>query len=230
MRMPLLDTPLPPGDALASDSVARVALQTRRPQDFELLLQGGFLVICESGCSVREFLCMQMGVCGDYTQIRIQTIFLNGKPVDDLDTAIVNPDDHLAFSAAMPGVVGATMRRGGYYAPMREGISLNAPDDVETTSGPECFVHVRLFNFLARELASTFLRRGLFVRGERFLEFLHNRQPAFYEGIGRASCNEKDMPPTALAERLAALPAMDAVFVQICEELVDVASAPAVQQ
>ncbi|WP_144302530.1 hypothetical protein [Oceanidesulfovibrio indonesiensis] len=217
--MTILEELHPTPQALASDRVARISMHSRNPQDFELLLQSGFCVVCSSGCSVREFLCIQMGVCGDYTQIRIQTIFLNGKPVDDLDTAIVHPGDHLAFSAAMPGLVGATMRRGGYYARMRESISLRAPDDTETETGPDCFVRVRLFNFLARELAHVFLRKGLYVGGERFLEFLDHQAPSFFERLGNVRCNDEPVPAMALPDHLAAFRTMEAVNIQDNEEL-----------
>lgn len=217
--MTILEELHPTPQALSSERVARISLHSRTPQDFELLLQSGFCVMCASGGSIREFLCIQMGVCGDYTQIRIQTIFLNGKPIDDLDTAIVHAGDHLAFSAAMPGVVGATMRRGGYYASMRESISLKTSDDVETQTGPDCFVHVRLFNFLARELAHIFLRQGVYVRGERFLEFLQKQNPPFFERLGSLSCNDEALPAAALPDHLAKFPTVDAVKIQDNEEL-----------
>ena len=90
---------------------------------FFQLLQKGFRVEGNVGCSVRAFLCEQHGVAPEYLEKRIQTIFLDGKPVDDVDTAIVEDGATLSLSAALPGLVGAVMRRGGYYAPMRDQIS-----------------------------------------------------------------------------------------------------------
>jgi hypothetical protein len=87
------------------------------------LFQEGVMLDTETGKSVREFLCATLGIDEDYVEGRISTIFLDSKPVDDLDTSIVDDGAVLALSAAMPGLVGATMRRGGYYAAMRSAIS-----------------------------------------------------------------------------------------------------------
>ncbi len=184
--------------------VCHTVFAAKDPQDFELLLQDGFHVVCEANCSIREFLCVQMGVCGDYTQIRVQTIFRNGHVVDDLDTAIVQPGDQLAFSAAMPGVVGATMRRGGYYASMRQGVTLETDPDAETKEGPPCFVRVRLFNFLARELARIFLRQGVYVPVDKFHAFCASQKPAFFQRLDDVTVDDKPTTAVRLCEIVAA--------------------------
>ncbi|MGA7578419.1 MAG: hypothetical protein ACLQUW_01255 [Desulfobaccales bacterium] len=79
------------------------------------LCQQGFLVQVPGSGSIRTILCRHLGLAPDYLEGRIQTIFLNGKPVDEIDTAVVGQGDTLALSAAMPGLVGATMRRGGTF-------------------------------------------------------------------------------------------------------------------
>ena len=87
------------------------------------LLQQGFTVRARTGCSIRELLCGQFGIDPDYLKQRITTIFLNGKAIDDPESSRVADGATLALSAAMPGLVGATMRRGGYYAAMRGAIA-----------------------------------------------------------------------------------------------------------
>jgi len=81
------------------------------------------MVNIQTGCSVKELICNQLGIAEDYLEKRIQTIFLNAKAVDDLDSTIVSDDSTLALSGAMPGLVGVTMRRGGFYASLRNQIS-----------------------------------------------------------------------------------------------------------
>ncbi|MCP4349944.1 MAG: endonuclease/exonuclease/phosphatase family protein [Desulfobacterales bacterium] len=56
------------------------------------------------GCSIRSLLCKQTDVASDYVDERISTVFLDGKPVDDVDSAIVKNGSVLALSAAMPGL------------------------------------------------------------------------------------------------------------------------------
>jgi len=45
------------------------------------------------------------GLDEDYVTQRISTIFLDGKPVDDIDTLLVRDGAVLSLSAAMPGLV-----------------------------------------------------------------------------------------------------------------------------
>ena len=92
-----------------------------------------------------------LGIDEDYLAQRIKTIFLNAKVVDDVDSAIVPKDATMALSGAMPGLVGAIMRSGGFYAPMRRQIShrKNLP-----ASGPETGqLTLKLWNLVVKELA-----------------------------------------------------------------------------
>ena len=115
------------------------------------------------GSSVQEFLCAELGIAPDVVRDRVSTVFLNGKVVDVLESALIQEDSVLALSAALPGLVGATFRRGGYYSAMREGISLSPT--LPTADAPQCqgFVQVKLFNLLIEELGPALLRRGIIV-------------------------------------------------------------------
>jgi hypothetical protein len=134
------------------------------------LLQSGFQIEGNVGCSVKSFLCEQLGVAQEYLEKRIQTIFFDGKPVDDVDTAIVNDGTTLSLSAALPGLVGAVMRKGGYYAPMRDEISYKGnPSSEKIKSGK---VFMKLFNLPLRELGPMFLEHGILVSGSSLKDIL----------------------------------------------------------
>jgi len=90
---------------------------------FFSLLQKGFMLEVKVGCSVRSLLLDQMGLSAEYIERRIQTLFVDSKPVDDLDRVAIRDGSTLALSSAMPGLLGATLRRGGYYAAMRSQIT-----------------------------------------------------------------------------------------------------------
>ena len=70
-------------------------------------------------------------------------IFLNGKAVDKIKTTAVTDGNILALSAAMPGLVGATFRRGGRYAAMRSNVSHK--DENLKTSGESRIITLKLF-------------------------------------------------------------------------------------
>lgn len=137
---------------------------------FFQLLQQGFRVEGNVGCSVRAFLCEQHGIAPEYLEKRIQTIFLDGKPVDNVDTAIVGDGATLSLSAALPGLVGAVMRRGGYYAPMRDQISYKS--DFTSPEIKPGKVFMKLFNLPLRELGPLFLERGILTDGANLKDVL----------------------------------------------------------
>lgn len=195
------------GDGHGGIEVAGVVVEfrTARPEVFDFLLQEGFLVRFIDRCTLREFLCFQLALCGDYTEKNIQTIFLNGRPVDDVDAAILHENDRLALSAAMPGLVGATMRKRGFFAKMRHSISHNfeGGDDAEERQGKHCLVQVKLFNLLARDLARDFLIRGIFFPVERFGTQLDRRPARFFAALDEVKVNGEPLDsPREMAERL----------------------------
>jgi len=188
----------------ANEEVTTVEFRTETPEMFEFVLQEGFQVSCVDNCSIREFLCLQLELCGDYTEKNIQTIFLNGKSVDGVDTATLRENDILALSAAMPGLVGAAMRKQGFFAKMRHSISHEgeADNDIEEEGKP-CLVTVKLFNLLSRDLARDFLRHGLRFPMERFRTLIERRPKSFFSRLNEVIVNnERLRAPMDLAGSL----------------------------
>jgi hypothetical protein len=72
----------------------------------------------------------------------------------------------------MPGLVGATMRRGGFYAALRQGIS-HLENNV-TTVGECGTVRLKLFNLLLAELGPLVLARGLILEPVELADLLKN--------------------------------------------------------
>jgi hypothetical protein len=165
---------------------------------FTLLLQSGFVArTCDCG-SIKAFLVDTMGLAPEFIESVIQSVFLDGRPVDDLDSANIREGSTLALSAAMPGLVGATMRRGGYYAPLRSGIS-HASDECQQGlfRGD---VTVKLFNLVASELGPALLERGILVRGGNFEEFLATRPSEFWSACRSITVDGREADARELRE------------------------------
>jgi hypothetical protein len=145
---------------------------------FHPLMQEGFMAKVELGCTIKTLLCYQFGVNPEYLETRVQTVFLNGKPVDDLESTEIPTGATLALSAAMPGLVGATLRRGGYYAPMRSDITYRK-EEARGARG-EGMVRIKLFNLIGPELAPTFLARGIWLSGSRLQGFVGQLPEEFW--------------------------------------------------
>ncbi len=129
------------------------------------LLQEGVTVRVRAGCSVKDILCNDLHIAPEYVEERIKTVFLNNRPVDDYENALVREGDRLALSAAMPGLVGATLRRGGVLSAFRSSITHLSEEQCESFAQGE--VTIKLFNLLVREMAAPLLTHGIIVEGER---------------------------------------------------------------
>ena len=145
---------------------------------FHPLMQEGFMVRTQLGCTIKALLCDQFKVSPEYLEARVQTVFLNGKPVDDIESTEIPAGATLALSAAMPGLVGATLRRRSYYAPMRSDITYRK-DEAHGARG-EGMVRIKLFNLLGPELAPTFLARGIWLSGFRLQGFVSQLPDEFW--------------------------------------------------
>lgn len=153
-------------------SCLNLTMKLDQLNSFFPLLQKGVTVPATVGCTLKSLLCDQFAIPADYVTDRITTVFIDNHPVDDLERTIVQDGSRVTLSAAMPGLVGATMRRGGFYAALRQGISHVA--DSGTTAGASGTVRVKLFNLLLAELGPLVLARGLILEQEELTDLLNN--------------------------------------------------------
>ncbi len=165
---------------------------------FSPLLQQGFWVKAPIGSSVKQLLCKQYMVEADYLMQRISTILLNGKPVDDVETAFLKDGSTLALAAAMPGLVGATMRRGGYYAAFRNTIT-HQGDAIAADPNKEGMVKIKLFSQIIPELGPLFLGSGIWVKNEDAAYIFKHRFQSLEPFISSAERDGQEIDPNHLA-------------------------------
>lgn len=147
---------------------------------FSPLLTKGFMVKTKVGCSVKAVICRHLGLGADYMEHRIQTIFLDGKAVDNVEDTVVDQGATLALSAAMPGLAGATLRRGGAYAAMRRQIThKGCPRNPIVKDGT---IVLKLFNLVAKDIGPMFFTRGIWVNGEDIQRIFRKAPQDFREG------------------------------------------------
>lgn len=147
------------------------------------LLQIGFLVKTRVGCSIKEFLCGQQHLPAAYMTNRVDTVFLDGKPVDDFDSAAIRDGSTLALSGAMPGLAGTVMRRGSSYAAFRHSITYREKN--RHSPRIEGMVRLKLFNMVLKELGPYFLEKGIFVGASHLNALLMEQSNDF-----RPACRE----------------------------------------
>ena len=161
----------------------RLLLPRAAAGGFSPLLQGGVDLEVPAGTTVQVLLSKVIGLSAEYVDDRVSTVFLDGEPVDDLSTAVPGRGSVLALSAAMPGLVGGTMRRGSPLASMRSSVS-HRPDEGEAGEEP-VIVRVKVFNLLLEELGVPLLEGGVRVSSTRLRSFLSRVSSSFW-----SSCRE----------------------------------------
>jgi hypothetical protein len=166
---------------------------------FLKLIEPGFRLKVKTGYSIKELFCGQFGISDDYFDNRIQTVFLDGKAVDRTDAAWVENGSRLALSAAMPGLVGATFRKGGRCASFRGTISYSKSK--ESVARDEGEITLKLFNMIAKELGPAFLQQGIIIEGERFRDFARRNPEDLKAGCHSIHLNDEKADIAGLLKR-----------------------------
>jgi len=161
------------------------------------VLSKGFDVCITVGVSIKDFLCHQIGLTPDYLENRIQTLFVNGKALDDFDNTRIRSGSVLALSGAMPGLAGATLRRGGFYGRMRGEISHSENAAVEACN--DGHVTVKLFNLILKEAGPLFLRYGILTQGEDISHRLCSAPDRLETGCRSVKVDGKSIEPAMLS-------------------------------
>lgn len=169
--------------------------------------QAGVWVLARPGESLRDFMAASLGFPASYIEGSVSTVFLDASPVDDIDAAVVRPGCLVALSGAMPGLVGAVMRRKSPYASFRKAISHSGESVAEGEaaggdrgpSGPEeaCLVRLKLFNAVLHDMGRLVIERGAWIE--------HSRAVAF-AAAGLSSRGEGDSAAAGRPHPGAALP------------------------
>jgi hypothetical protein len=126
---------------------------------FQSIFQSGFFFRCQVGRSVEDFLLRQLALNREFVADKVSTVFLNGQCVDDFASAILKNGSVVAFSSALPGLAGATLRRGGPYACLRSSITYR--EEEMPVLPEEGTITVKVFNLLMEELGAVFLEKGI---------------------------------------------------------------------
>ncbi|MBN1426518.1 hypothetical protein JXA88_18365 [Candidatus Fermentibacteria bacterium] len=151
------------------------------------VVQDGVILTSRAGCSLREFLTEECRIPPEYIDTRISTIFLDGSPIDDIDSALIRDGSIVALSAAMPGLVGATMRRGGFYSSFRS--SITHAESGESWRAGMVPVRLKLFNLIMDELGPGFLKRGVLVKCRDLARALARQPDDFWEKCRNLTVN-----------------------------------------
>ena len=164
------------------------------------LFQSGVLLKVQVGASIKNLLCEQLSLDKTYVDKRISTIFLNSQPVDDISKAIIKSNDTLALSSAMPGLIGATLRRDSHLAPLRDTITFKKyrRDGIQAYG----LIHLKLFNLILQEVGPFLLQRGVMMEFDALIDIFDNKMSEKITGAFNIYFNSKKIDTNEVCRNL----------------------------
>lgn len=159
----------------------------------------GFLAIFHKGVYLRSRAGLPLsevleaaGFSRKYLEEKVQTVFLDGSAVDDLDCAIVEDGSVIALSAAMPGLAGAILRKGSPILALRSRTSqVMVPHRTDDTMHA---LRLKLFNTIANEMGPGLLHSGILVKRQDLEDFLSNRRKLLEDAVLEAELDGVPLP------------------------------------
>jgi hypothetical protein len=148
--------------------VVEIRVRTDSIDRYTAIFQTGVTLVTPGTVSIGVFLDKLPGFTMDYINNRVQTIFLNGSAMDDLETPLIGTHPVLALSAAMPGLAGAIFRRNSMHAALR---SANVQHPMPSGQPKTIAVTLKLFNMIAAEKGADILAQGVGFTGAQLTDF-----------------------------------------------------------
>jgi hypothetical protein len=177
----------------------RLTISSIEESRFSGIIQKGFGFNTLVGVSIKTFLCDFVALDPRYIQERISTIFLDGMAVDNIEEAIILEGSILALSSAMPGLAGATLRRDGIYASLRESITYK--EKASNCRIKEGIIILKLFNLLIDDIGHLFLQKGIIVKSRELQSFFVKQPDSFWRNCIDIILNGRPVDHEALLAR-----------------------------
>lgn len=157
-------------------------------EKFAAILQSSFEVETKSGVPLLTFLERLPGFTAEYIEKEVQTILINGEPVEDVFTPLTESGAVIALSAVVPGlgVMGAMFRKGSIHSSSG---AATLQDAEGITAEKKITISLKLFNYIARARGAEILRKGVRISTKTMLTFFQTR-PWLLEQIEAITIND----------------------------------------
>ncbi len=133
--------------------------------------QSGVWIRLPEEMTIGSLLVDRWGLSEEFIEKTVGTVFLNGVPVDDVQSERLCDGDVLALSGPMPGLAGAILRKNSPLAGLRQCRRTPFHEDFPKTSEMPR-VQIKLFNRLIEDLGPLLLRHGILLDHEQALQCL----------------------------------------------------------
>lgn len=134
---------------------------------WKLIMQSGIGLSVTVGLPLSAFLTAELGLT-DQSQQLIEAFLLDGMPVDDPSTAVVENGSRLALAAGLPGIAGLAMNKNSAVRALRGTITHRSSKVAEPIRGR---MTLALYSLVLPALGAHFLKRGIFISPGQFIRY-----------------------------------------------------------
>ncbi|MGL4209551.1 MAG: hypothetical protein ACRCTY_09225 [Candidatus Adiutrix sp.] len=140
---------------------AKKSLHLKNPsQSWALIMQSGVTLKKKVGIPLATFMSEELLLTDEQINLA-ETLLLDGMPVDDPASAIVNNGSRLALAAGLPGIAGLAMKKNSGVKALRGSITHTSCEPLCPRMGQ---VTLALYSLVMPLLAPHFLKEGVWVR------------------------------------------------------------------
>jgi len=176
----------------------RMSVDAGKKDQVTTLLQSGIELESKMGVPMGVFLNSLPDFDMEYLSDRVQTIFLDGNALDDLETRFTSTHHTIALSAAMPGLAGAIFRRNSLCAALR---TQQQSTDTNNSVQTDIRIRLKLFNAIAQEKGRTLLNQGGIFLGKILFDFFDLR-PSLLSAVTSLTVDNIQITPDTFLDLL----------------------------
>lgn len=179
--------------------VVHMKWEADRFSAFFPLLHRGVLLKARQGCSVRSILANQLKMTDDSIRSTIAAVFLDGRPVTEINSVTVKEQSTLAITAFLtePFLLGAFPHWDGYQRLQSE--DTRGTIEPDESSG-EIYFRLKLYNIVAKDFGHVILQSGLWLDPVELHDFFASRPESFWMGFKSAYVDNSLVEPSFLLQ------------------------------
>ena len=130
-------------------------------------MQSGVGLPVTVGLPLATFLSSELDLT-ERDQNLIEALLLDGMPVDDPATAVIEDGSRLALAAGLPGIAGLAMNKNSAVKALRGAITHKNREETRPRAGR---VTLALYSLVLPALGGHFLKKGLFISPSQFQRY-----------------------------------------------------------
>lgn len=134
---------------------------------WKLIMQSGAVIKCTVGIRLDLMLRREFGL-SDEQIAPVDSIILDGMPVDEPENTVVPGFSRLALASGLPGIAGLSMKKGSAVRGLRSGITYSRTIDEMPVPGE---ITLSLYSLTLPQLAGHFLARGVWIDPEQLKRY-----------------------------------------------------------